>query len=548
LADVNRLPGVIEQVKLVAAVRWQILKNSLRQKNNRWDLIGMIFAGLTSGVFVLGLCFAFCFGAYAFLQKDRAGWIGLLFWGIFVWWQILPLFVAGFGTTFEFAGLLRFPMNLRAFYLLGLGYGLVDFGAIAAICWILSMLAGTAMARPRLVPIMILVSALFVILNATLERLFGSWLEKLLAKRRARELFMGLFVICMVSLNFVNPLLQRYGRSARPQFLEYLPYLAWLPASLAGRAVEAAATGNPAALLIGVGGLVGWLLVTSLLLWKRFAAQYAGEELSESAAPGVSKKKTRKDVVVGEGQRLIPPRVAAVALKEFRYLSRNGFAFLALLLPPIMVIIFTMQFGRASVAKGHSLGPATFFPGMIAYLILTLVSPAYNSFAFEGKGILTYFMAPVHFRDVLLGKNLFLVSLVAFELALALPMLVWRIGWPGTPQFAATIAAAAFAVTGQLTIANWSSLSFPKKIEIGKMKGQRNSGIAVWTSLGVQILIGGICAVILFAGSWTGNSWLPAVAFSALTAAALGGYFASLNAMNRLAEEKKELLIETLCR
>jgi len=245
---------------------------------------------------------------------------------------------------------------------------------------------------------------------------------------------------------------------------------------------------------------------------------------------------------------LIPPRVAAVALKEFRYLSRNGFAFLALLLPPIMVIIFTMQFGRASVAKGHSLGPATFFPGMIAYLILTLVSPAYNSFAFEGKGILTYFMAPVHFRDVLLGKNLFLVSLVAFELALALPMLVWRIGWPGTPQFAATIAAAAFAVTGQLTIANWSSLSFPKKIEIGKMKGQRNSGIAVWTSLGVQILIGGICAVILFAGSWTGNSWLPAVAFSALTAAALGGYFASLNAMNRLAEEKKELLIETLCR
>jgi len=38
------------------------------------------------------------------------------------------------------------------------------------------------------------------------------------------------------------------------------------------------------------------------------------------------------------------------------------------------------------------------------------------------------------------------------------------------------------------------------------------------------------------------------IAFAGLTAAAVGGYIASLPAMNRLAEKKKELLIETLCR
>jgi hypothetical protein len=101
---------------------------------------------------------------------------------------------------------------------------------------------------------------------------------------------------------------------------------------------------------------------------------------------------------------------------------------------------------------------------------------------------------------------------------------------------------------GQLTIANWSSLSFPKKMEIGKMKGQRNSGVAVWTAFGVQIVLGGICALILLAGQWTGNPWLPTTAFAALTAAAGGGYVASLEAMNGLAETKKELLIETLGR
>ena len=133
-------------------------------------------------------------------------------------------------------------------------------------------------------------------------------------------------------------------------------------------------------------------------------------------------------------------------------------------------------------------------------------------------------------------------------MVISLGVLVWRIGFPGFPLFFSTIAAAAFAVMGQLTIANWSALSFPKKMEIGKMKGQRNSGVAVWTAFGVQMLIGGIATVVLLAGRWFGNAWLPVVLFGGLTAAALGGYVASLDPLSILAERKKELLIETLCR
>ena len=98
--------------------------------------------------------------------------------------------MAGFGANFEFTRLLRFPLSLRAFYLLGLGYGLSDFAAVSSICWIVSMVAGAAVARLGVVPVMLLVSVLFVLMNVTLERLVGSWLEKLLAKRRTRELFL----------------------------------------------------------------------------------------------------------------------------------------------------------------------------------------------------------------------------------------------------------------------------------------------------------------------------------------------------------------------
>jgi len=548
MADVVRMPGVLEQLRLVAGLRWRILKNTLRKKSNRWDLLAMIWMGFSGAGITFGCSFAFYLGAYQILRINQAGWLALLYWAIFLWWQVFPIIVAGFGSGFEFAKLLRFPLSMRAFYLLGLGYGLSDFGALSSICWILAMIAGAARARADVVPAMVLVSLLFVLINVTLERLAGSWLEKLLAKRRTRELFVGLFVLSMVSLNFLNPTMQRMGRGSGARILHLIPYLSWLPGSLAGNAVGAGAGADQHGLWLGIGGLLAWACVTSTLLWQRFAAQYSGEAISDSPAPAVVKKREKRQFIGEERPGLFSPQVTAVAVKEFRYLTRNGFAFLTLIVPPLMVVFFTLQFGPGSMLKEHSVKPGLFFPGIMAYLILILLSPAYNSFAYESKGIQTYFMAPVPFRVVLLGKNLFLAGLVAVELALSLSLLTWRIGWPGTPLFAATIAAGTFAVSGQLVIANWSSLSFPKKMEIGKMKGQRNSGVSVWTAFGVQILLGGICALVLFAGQWTKNPWVPPMVFAALTAAALGGYFSSLEAMNRLAEAKKELLIETLCR
>jgi len=257
LVDVARSVNLFEQIRLVSALRWRILRNSLRKKNNRLDLIGLIFAGVFSGIFVIGLCFAFYAGAYAFLSQSRLEWMALLFWAIFLFWQLFPVFVAGFGASFEFRTLLRFPLSLRAFYIIGLAYGFADFSALASICWLLAMTAGAAVAKPGVLPAMLLIVAAFMLLNVTLERLIGSWLERLLARRRTRELFLGLFVLSMVSLNFVSPLMQRYGASARPVFLRLLPYLSWFPPSLASRALTAVIRLQPQ----------GFLLSSALLLF-----------------------------------------------------------------------------------------------------------------------------------------------------------------------------------------------------------------------------------------------------------------------------------------
>jgi hypothetical protein len=549
VANVARSVSIVEQIRLVAGLRWRILRNSLRKKNNRLDVIGLILAGAFGGIFVVGLCFAFYAGAYAFISEGRPGWMALLFWGIFVFWQMFPVFVAGFGASFEFRTLLRFPLSLSAFYVIGLAYGLADFAALASLCWLTSMTAGVTVAKPGVLPAMVLVVLLFVLFNVTLERLLGLWLERLLSRRRTREIFLALFVLSMVSLQFITPLFNRYGAVLRPLSLRFVPYFAWFPPSLAGRALAAVVQFQPGAFLLASATFLLYLVILSALLWRRFAAQYHGEELSETAAPSRSLiRPAARNIEGPDSLRLLSPQVAAVVRKEFRYLTRNSFAFLTLLLPPMLVLLFSTQFaGKHPTVSGKAVSAEMFFPGMMAYLILILMAPAYNSFAFEGRGIQTYFMAPLRFRDVFLGKNLMLVSVLALEIGLSLVMLTWRVGLPSLPMMVATLVAIVFTVVGQLTIANWSSLSFPRKLEFG-MRGQRQSGMAVLVAFGAQIMLGGISVVILLTGRWTKKPWLPAEAFTFLAAAAVGGYFASLDHLTKLAEQKKESLIEALCR
>ena len=94
MADVAAPVGILTQIRLVAGLRWRMLRNGLRKKSNRFDLFGLIVVGVLSAFFVLGLCFAFFAGAYSFLSEGRFAWLSLLFWGIFVFWQLFPIFAA----------------------------------------------------------------------------------------------------------------------------------------------------------------------------------------------------------------------------------------------------------------------------------------------------------------------------------------------------------------------------------------------------------------------------------------------------------------------
>jgi hypothetical protein len=559
MADLARPVSLADQIRLVAGLRWRMLINGLRKKNNVLDLIGMGFVAFFGFLLVIGPSFGFYFAGYSFVSEGRLQWLAVPFWAIFIFWQLIPIFAAGFGSRFEFRSLLRFPFSPSAFYLIALAYGLADFPALASICWLLVFTAGATAAKPSLLPVMLAVNILIIFMNVTLERLIGSWVERLLARRRSREIFFAVFILLMFSIQFITPLQQQYvQRNHNPgTFSGLVKYLAPFPPSLSARVVAGSIRHDFVDFAIGLSGLTAFVFLFSALLWHRYQAQYRGEELSESPAPKrtvpvrpireplaaqiISTKRTS----IG----LLPPVIGPIMRKEFSYLIRNGFAFFLLVLPPAQILLFRSQFGgKHPIIAGRALSADMFFPAMMAYTVLVAMGPAYNAFAYEGRGIQTYFTAPVRFSDIFAAKNLLSAAVIALEVAVCGAVLGWAVGPPSIPIFFATVFALIFTVTGQLPVANWASLSFPRKLDFGSMRGQRNSGVSVWIMFGAQIVLAGISALVLSTARWSGSSWLPAEGFAFLAAAALGGYFASLQPLSDLAEKKKEVLIEALCR
>jgi len=562
LADVSRedafrqeperppLPSLFEQLRLVAWLRMRSLRNGLRNKNRRMDLLGVVVSGFFSSILVVGVTLALFAGTKYIFEAHHQPYLGLIFLGLLLWWQLFPILLAGFAVQFSFRSLLRFPLSFSAFYVLGLVYGLADAAAIAAVIWMGAMIAGTLASEPGAAPAMLLACVLFAAFNTTVERLLGAWLEKVLSKRRAKEVMFTVFILSMISLQFLNPMVQKHGAEVKAVAGRVLPYLWLLPSAFAGNLVAKSSEEQwlPAALQLA--GLAAYVALSSLLLWHRYARLYAGEESSEGVAP---ERPAKADVCEARDDRdslgFLPPQVGAVFRKELNYLKRNTFLFFSLVIPPLMVFFFSMQFGGGrSGPFERGIAPDMFFPGMMAYLVLILVAPSYNAFAHESRGIQTYFMAPVRFREVLLGKNLMTVVIVLIEISFCVLLVGFRVGFPSNPVMVATLIAVAFSVIGQLTIANWSSIQFPKKMEFGRMQGQRNSGMSVFLMFGVQLVMGGISALVLLSGQWLDSPWLPAEVFTVLAAAAAAGYFASLDGLTALAEKKKETLIEALCR
>ncbi len=532
-----------ERIAAIALLRLHLFANTIRTTRGQLELISRIIVGLLLLAGGVGGAFGFGTAAWYFVSHGNTEWLALLLWPVFAFWQLFPIFSAAFSETADSSTLLRYPLSYSAYFLVRMAYGAFDPTSLMGGLWLMGIGIGTSLAAPHVLPIVALTLLTFALFNLVLSRTIFAWLERWLAQRKTREILGVLFIGAILCIQLVGPLLRHYEHGNRGQMLrlvaEIVPAERVLPPGLAAAAIARSLEGRIRTGFLYFSVLCGYSAAAILLLSVRVRQEYRGENLSEAGtraetAPAGNLANSW-DLPAFSGP------AALVMEKELRYLSRSGPMLFTLIVPLFMLLIF-----RSNGAFPHQ-KPDLVFPAVAAYTLILLTNLIYNNFGGDGTGIQFYFASPVEFREIVAGKNLAHVLILLLEIVVAWAGVSWIYKPPSADVMAATLAAILFAAPVNLATGNLLSLYFPKRIEASAFGRQRASPTTVLASFGIQVLVMGTAALVL----WLNHGptyWTASVIFLVLAACSLTGYLLGLARVDYIALARRENLMRELMR
>jgi ABC-2 type transport system permease protein len=540
------------QFSAIAQVRWQLFVNSLRTISGRLELVARGFMYLGYGVLALGGSCGFAVGAWYVVSHGKAAWLAAILWPVFLFWQFFPVLATAFSENTDASSLLRFPLTFRSYVLIRIAFGSLEPATAIGILWSTGILAGITAAQPSLFFYAAPVMLSFAVLNILLGRMIYAWIERWLAQRRTRELLGIVFFLFIIAFQFIGPLATRFERKGAPDVTRYtqqaLPFQRILPPGLAADSI-ASALQNQTQKSLGDFALLS--LYSPVILWLlnvRLRAQYRGENFGEAPARK-SKTITKAETAVGWNIPGVPGPVSAIAEKEFHYLARSGPMLFTFIMPLVVLVMFRFTITKSG-ASGGILAHATdlAFPVGAGYILLILTNLVYNCFGGDGVGVQLFFLSPVRFREILMGKNLAHTLFVIVELLLVFAASCFLYRPPSVAVTIATVCGVTFAFLVNLAAGNLLSMYSPKKIDFGTLGRQRASGTTAFASIGIQLAAIGLCALAILLARANGKIWIATVIFVFLIAGAAVGYVLVLNRADSVALSRREAMISELSR
>lgn len=557
----------LAQYSALAHLRWRIFVNGLRSKMGAFEFGARMVTYVMYGLLGLGLGFGSGAAAYALAYSQKWQYLPVLFWVLFLLWQVIPVMLASFQEQFDLGTLLRFPVGFNSFFLLYVVFGLSDVSTIIGGLCCAGIWIGVTLVRPDLCAWAALALIVFGVFNILLVRAIFAWIDRWLSQRRTREILGAIFMVLLLSLQLMNPAVWPHGprnsgsrRQRRQEIQQMLaePWVraavetqAWLPPGLAGGSLRRASEGEPATALgsLGVLGLFG--LAAGSALGLRLRAEYRGENLgaapvrtkaaanAEKAIPGRERATDREGTWSFGGSGPI----AAVIEKDMRSLFRTLPLLYAVGAPLILVLVMSGNLLRGG-QRAHV--PVFAFPLCVFFAQLGFQQLFGNSLGAEGAGIQLYFLAPTPMRTVLLAKNLFHSVIFFLAMGMAGVLATMRLGPPDGQILAITVAWLLFVLPCSLAIGNILSLTMPYRINPGRLTRQRRSQGSAFLGMFLQVAMLGVGALVYEACSIGAMPWLAVPIFIVLAAVAVFVWLRILDNSNELAARRKDQLIATL--
>ena len=440
---------------IAAILRAQLL--SMRV-GGRGRVFGVITGLFWYGIWVVVACAAFLAVSGASAEKLRL-WAPVGALGVCVYWQAMPILSASMGSALDMRKLMVYPVPHAKLFqvevLLRLTTGVEMLMVLAGS--VAGMFHRAALTGWLSLPAVLL----YIAFNLLLASGTRSLLERLLSKRKVRELLV--FAIFMV---WMLPRLL-FASGHRPQltgnWIHWMASVAWPWTAAAWAALG---PGGLAALL----SLAAWTLLAGWFGRTQFERNLRFDAVAAQATPlvapgngGVTAIQAAAEAFYRFPARCLGDPLAAIVEKELRTLARTpryrmvfvmGFSFGLMVWLPM---ILGNPAGRHGAMSHH-------FLTVVSVYALTLLGQVsfWNCFGFDRSAALIYFAAPPPLAQTFAGKNL--AALVFIYLEVFILAGVTRLFGvnPGAAQTLETMLVIGVCSLYMLALGNISSVQYPR--------------------------------------------------------------------------------------
>lgn len=531
----------MERFAALRAIVWaqsRVSANFLRGANKAGIAVQWIVMALWYLAWVAGAAGAgyFVSGAAPLSVLEFTLPLGLF--GMFSFWQVIPVVAASQGGAIDLRRLLAFPIPSNQLFLLEVTLRVTTAPEMLILC--AGLCAGFACNRalPLWSPFALLP---FIALNLLLAAGIKSLLERAFRRKGIRELL----VFGFVALTLLPQLLDAAPLSipnfgAFPALAVLKPLLQLLPWSASARLALGQAP------LLSLAALAFWVAGAYVVSRRLFARSLRLEEHSGAAPHPAAQHPAWQDRLFRWPSAFFSDPLAVIAEKECRSLFRSSRFRLTFLMAAAMGALLWLP---AALRNPGGWTSSNYLIMTCLYGALVLGDSLYwNIFGFERASAQQWFVIPVSFRQALWAKNIvsaaFSLLSLLFQalLAVVLPVHV------GPPQVLDALATLAVFLPVLLGAGNLASVYAPRPTDPDDAWRNNGGKLQLLFLAGFPILA--LPPFLAYAARWAMDDcyWIFHAVMAAAFAASLCFYVAATDSAAGAAEERKEQMASALAR
>jgi ABC-2 type transport system permease protein len=424
----------MNQARAILWAQWRSVRNFFPRRGVGWTaFVGLIWYG-----FWVAAAIAVTLLTSSPMSASLSG----VFLLVFLYWQVVPVLMAASGASLDLRKLQAYPIPVTQLF--GLEVMLRVTVAVEAVL-ILTGAGIGIMRNPALQPWNALGLVPFAAFNLVLGVGSRDTIARILARRRVREAAFFLLILCAA----LPQILFTQGRGFAGRLRVFITRESWAGWPWTATADFLQDHGQIRSLAI----IFAWLAAAGLFSYWQFRRTIFFDAEAASARPsGGAAVSGFADQLIERFFRLpsilLGDPLGALVEKEVRFLTRSPRFRLVFLMGFTFGLLVWLPMALGRQGASQSFLGSNYLTVVSVYSLLLLSEACFwNFFGFDRSAAQVYFLAPIPFARVMIGKNLSALFFIVLEIG----MIAVVCGLLGMPLHPRTLAES-FGVAAVITI------------------------------------------------------------------------------------------------